>query len=233
MSKIIAFGNQKGGVGKTTCTVLVANSLSQSPFNLNIIVIDIDKQKSLSTARELDLDYYEKPAPYKILSLDIETFEREIRNLDKTNDIILIDTGGRLDKDNLSQELILAYCDFLFIPFVSGNYNLDSSLDYLKFVLGIQSRRSSSSRKLNIIGFINKYRARSKARRQLSEEIEDLKKVANIDFMRNNLNDYSLFSEIDTYENIYNENASPIREKASLNFSVWLSELFRVITNKQ
>lgn len=227
MSKIIAFGNQKGGVGKTTCTALVANCLSQSPFNLDVIVIDIDNQKSLSTARQLDIDYYDKIPPYKILSLDVETFEREIKELDKTNDIILIDTGGKLDKEEISQERILAYCDFLFIPFVSGNYNLDSSLDYLKFVLEIRARRSSTSRKLNLIGFINRYRARSRARRQLSEEINDLKQFANIEFMRNNLNDYSLFSEIDTYESIYNENAS---NRASLNFSVWLNELFRIIT---
>lgn len=230
MSKIIAFGNQKGGVGKTTCTVLVANSLSQSPFNLNIVVVDIDKQKSLSTARQLDLDYHERAAPYKILSLDVETFEREIRELDKKNDIVLIDTGGRLDKDSISQERVLAYCDFLFIPFTPGNYNLDSSLDYLKFVLNIRDKRNSTSRKLQLIGFINKYRARSRARRQLSEEISDLKKFAKVEFMKNNLNDYSLFSEVDTFENIYNENASPIREKPSLNFSVWLNELFRIIT---
>ena len=227
MSKIIAFGNQKGGVGKTTCTALVANCRSQSPFNLDVIVIDIDNQKSLSTARQLDIGYYDKIPPYKILSLDVETFEREIKELDKTNDIILIDTGGKLDKEEISQERILAYCDFLFIPFVSGNYNLDSSLDYLKFVLEIRARRSSTSRKLNLIGFINRYRARSRARRQLSEEINDLKQFANLEFMRNNLNDFSLFSEIDTYESIYNENAS---NRASLNFSVWLNELFRIIT---
>tara|TARA_R110000851_G_C12994260_1_gene557671 strand:- start:17 stop:709 length:693 start_codon:yes stop_codon:yes gene_type:complete len=229
MSKIIAFGNQKGGVGKTTCTVLVANTLSQPPFNLNVIVIDIDKQKSLSTARNLDLEYHTKTPPYKIIALDVETFEREIRHLDRENDIILIDTGGRLDKEQLSQERVLAYCDFLFIPFIGGNYNLDSSLDYLKFVLNIKERRSSNARKLNLIGFINKYRARSKARRALSSEIEDLKNFANIEFMRNNLNDYSLFSEIDTFENLYNENAS---NKASLNFSVWLNELFRTITKQ-
>ena len=198
MSKIIAFGNQKGGVGKTTCTALTANALSQSPFNLNVIIIDIEQQKSLSTARQLDKDFYNKKPPYKILSLDVETFERDVRELDNTNDIILIDTGRRLDKDNLSQERVLAYCDYLFIPFVSGNYNLDSSLDYLKFVLGIRERRSSNPRQLKLIGFINRYRARSRARRALSSEIEDLKKFANIEFMRNNLNDYSLFSEIDT-----------------------------------
>jgi len=95
--------------------------------------------------------------------------------------------------------------------------------------LNIKERRSSNARKLNLIGFINKYRARSKARRALSSEIEDLKNFANIEFMRNNLNDYSLFSEIDTFENLYNENAS---NKASLNFSVWLNELFRTITKQ-
>jgi chromosome partitioning protein len=229
MSKIIAFGNQKGGVGKTTCTVLVANTLSQPPFNLNVIVIDIDNQKSLSTARQLDIEYFNKTPPYEVLSLDLETFERDIRELDIKRDIVLIDMGGKLDKDNISQERVLAYCDFLFIPFVSGNYNLDSSLDYLKFVLGIRERRGSQSRKLNVIGFINKYRARSKARRALSEEINDLKNFANIDFMRNNLNDYSLFSEIDTYGSLYNENAS---NNASLNFSVWFNELFRTITKQ-
>ena len=37
MAKFIVFGNQKGGIGKTTLTILTATGLSQAPFNKKIL----------------------------------------------------------------------------------------------------------------------------------------------------------------------------------------------------
>ena len=39
------FANQKGGVGKSTCSMMAANALSQAPFDKKIFLIDGDKQK--------------------------------------------------------------------------------------------------------------------------------------------------------------------------------------------
>lgn len=61
-SKILGFLNQKGGVGKTTMTLLTANAISQFPFNKKIIVVDTDYQGSAINKRLEDiqaLEYYD------------------------------------------------------------------------------------------------------------------------------------------------------------------------------
>ena len=52
----IVFGNQKGGVGKTTLAILFANYLAEK--NKKVIAIEMDVQKSIAQTRryELELD---------------------------------------------------------------------------------------------------------------------------------------------------------------------------------
>ena len=40
MAKIIMFGNQKGGIGKSTLTILTANTLASPEFDYKVLVID-------------------------------------------------------------------------------------------------------------------------------------------------------------------------------------------------
>ena len=67
MAKILMFGNQKGGVGKTQVSIMTATALSQAPFNLKTCVVDIDNQKSVIRARSFDLRAYQtESAPFEV-----------------------------------------------------------------------------------------------------------------------------------------------------------------------
>jgi len=61
---MIAIGNQKGGVGKTTSTVNVATALAFG--GLNVLVVDIDPQGNASTALGIDHDPG-TPGTYEVL----------------------------------------------------------------------------------------------------------------------------------------------------------------------
>ena len=130
------FGNQKGGVGKSTLTSLCANTLSTAPFAKKVLVIDSDPQQSIIRRRLEDLQGYEEATPYKIEAMNLKDLQRDVAQLDQLYDYIFIDVAGKLDSNiPVEQQEVtkfLQYVDHLFVPFVPGNYSLQSSLDYLK-----------------------------------------------------------------------------------------------------
>lgn len=230
MAKIILFGNQKGGVGKSTLTMLTATVLSQAPFNLNVCVLDADDQRSLSDMRQNDLAQGEDiKAPYEIRPATINDIHRDIRELDRKFDIVFIDVAGKLDLNIApdKQEIIpyLSYVDLLLMPFVAGNFNVDASAKYLKTVLHVQLSRQLSARPLHVYGFVNMYRERSRVNSYLLDDIQNLRSVVDIQFMETHLRDYALFKECDTLHSLYSES----NDAAKANFRTWIDEFINLL----
>jgi chromosome partitioning protein len=230
MSKIVAFGNQKGGVGKSTVITMAANALSREPFNINLCVIDCDRQKSLVEARAFDQSENEEVF-YPVLGMSVDELQDKIHELDKEYDLILIDTAGRLDHtvsvENQEITKALMYADYLFIPFRAGSFNLDASIEYLKVAHKLEQLRLKTQRPLKFYGFVNMFKDRSKTNAFLVTEIEHLR-TQGIPFMLCRLRNYTLFEEIDTRTSYYDVNAN---NKAKLNFTVWINEFVKTIKN--
>jgi chromosome partitioning protein len=230
MSTIVAFGNQKGGVGKSTVIAMTANALSQEPFNINLCVVDCDRQQSLAEARGFDEEDGDNVL-YPIFGMSVEELQDKIHDLDKEYDLVLIDTAGRLDhtvaveKQEITKALM--YADYLFIPFRAGSFNLDASIEYLKVANKLQELRMKADRPLQYYGFVNMFKERSKTNAFLLTEIEHLR-TKGIPFMLCRLRNYTLFEEIDTITSYYDVNSS---NKAKLNFTVWLNEFVKTLKN--
>lgn len=231
MSKIISFGNQKGGVGKSTITCMCANAFAAPPFNYKVCVIDNDQQQSIYEARSFDIVDDAVNPPYPVWSMNTDELIKSIRSLDEAYDLIFIDTPGKLDVQMpaIQQEVTktLAYCDYLFIPFKGGSFNLDATLQYLQFLLKLQEKRAGSARPLNIWGFINMYRQRSRVHRHLVHEVRHLKDNG-LPFMINRLGNYTIFEEVDTLTGYYDEDTN---DTGKLNFTVWLNELHKILNH--
>jgi cellulose biosynthesis protein BcsQ len=227
MAVIISIANQKGGVGKTTVTAMLANALAGDPFGYRVYVADCDAQQSLIRRRLADQrDRPDDPAPYKIEHLNIATLQKEIPVLDKQNDFVFIDLPGRLDSTSADDQHTIAkylqYIDILLLPFTPGNYSLESTLDYLRFVMKVRQQRSTTPRPLVLIGFVNMYEGRTLDDRILMEEIADLQTMVNVPFIISRLQRFALFRNVDTFTSFYDPTTT---DKAKANFSTFFKEV--------
>ena len=233
MSKIVIFANQKGGVGKSTCTLLAANALSQAPFENSVFIVDADKQRSIARKRMADLQVYDEESPYQVQQMTIKDFLNEktgIYKLDNDYDYVFIDVPGKLD-NNLpidQQEITkyLQFVDYLFIPFIPGAFQMDATMDFLKIAMKVKSQRKGNGRDLNIYGFVNLFEQRTLDDKFLLEEIEELQTMINVGFMENKLNRYALYRNTNTLISFYEKEP---KAKAEQNFKSWFTEFHKII----
>lgn len=143
-TKIIAVANQKGGAGKSTLCMLLANYLHDI-FGVRVgAIIDTDFQKSIVKKREsdikrlegaeLDKDKEVKYPSYQVVSFllsnreQIPAFIRQLRN---TGHSYIIDTPGTLSENGLITILMLA--DFILCPFDYDDLTLSATTEFLMF----------------------------------------------------------------------------------------------------
>jgi ATPases involved in chromosome partitioning len=144
----VAFSTQKGGMGKTALTVLMASQLHYTK-GYHVGVIDCDyPQHSIGEMRKRDTDlvmkdeYFKlqayrqfstlgiKAYPIKECTADkaIDTAEELIRTSDKDYDIIFFDLPGTLNSPGVI--LTLASMDYVFTPVSADRVVLESTLQY-------------------------------------------------------------------------------------------------------
>jgi len=158
---LVAMSNQKGGVGKSAVTVLLASYLHYVK-NKNVAVIDCDTlQHSVSHMRKRDMQAVEKTDEYKQLMMvqweriqkkaytvtesspaDARNKINELLEADSSLDIILVDLPGSLSSEGVFKTII--NMDYVLTPIVADRMIMQSTmsfatavLDYLKGKQGI------------------------------------------------------------------------------------------------
>lgn len=110
---VIAFANQKGGVGKSTLCLSLANYWASQ--GLPVHIIDTDLQRSLVNIRKAELNKYPERVPlFDIEYLKVDLFRAEIRNRRNTQQHLLIDLPGSCDSGVME---VIRYSDFIIVPF--------------------------------------------------------------------------------------------------------------------
>lgn len=230
MAVFITFGNQKGGAGKSTCTVLAAGALSQAPFNYRLAVVDIDRQQSIAARRAYDLQGFGGLLPYEVLSYNFATFEAHLAELGRYQ-VVFIDVAGKLDKEaghESEAARALAYTDLLLVPVPPGNFTVQSTVDYLEAALAIAEAKQAHGQALEIRAFRNLYRDHRLTGRALGRELEELRSLAGIELLKEPLRRYALFEDTNTLESLYRPDGT---EAAHRNFARWLNEIHSIIEN--
>lgn len=152
-TKLIAFSNQKGGVGKSTMAIIVASMLHYTR-GLDVAVVDCDSpQYSLSNMRERDKeavmksDYFkqlmiaqyekiEKKA-YPIINSTPEearkTADQFLAESDQHWDLVIIDLPGTVSSQGVFTTIV--NMDYVITPITADRMVLQSSLAFSTTVL--------------------------------------------------------------------------------------------------
>jgi cellulose biosynthesis protein BcsQ len=142
----VAFSTQKGGMGKTTLTVLTASYLHYAK-GYNVAIVDCDHpQHSIEDLRKRDMETVQKDSHYKQLALaqfkELNKPAYKIQSctpleaikvaeeLQNTNDldIIFFDLPGTLNTDGVIKTI--SSMDFIFAPMSADRFVLESTMQF-------------------------------------------------------------------------------------------------------
>lgn len=196
-ARIISVANRKGGVGKTTMTIILATALAVEKKK-KVLLLDCDNQRSAFDYFSIQKQVYGEEAPYEIRTLHPKYIFDELRYNSEKYDIIFIDIPRMTDDSKDSSVIqVLTCCDTVLVPVVAGNLEALSTKDFIKTLKGIESFKKEREIPFNYIGFLNK-----KNRRKENDEAIDFMKSEGVKMMKNTLSDVKLFTTPSVYENI-------------------------------
>ncbi|MBD2703372.1 ParA family protein [Spirosoma sp. BT702] len=136
---IIAFATQKGGMGKTTLSVLVASWLHYRR-GIKVALLDVDgsqlsvynqrlresEQMDEDTAARLDEQDIE---PYPILSGNPSDVPSLLNQLAADVQLVLIDMPGNIDVEGY--DTAISKLDYLLVPMETSEYSVTTGFNYL------------------------------------------------------------------------------------------------------
>lgn len=123
--RVIAVGNVKGGVGKTTLAVNL--TICEALRGIDVLLVDGDEQGTARAFTQLRADNIGMPG-YTAVSLRGAEIRTQVRQLRNKYQRILIDVGGR---DTASLRAALTVADVLVVPVMPATFDI-WSLDPLQ-----------------------------------------------------------------------------------------------------
>jgi chromosome partitioning protein len=124
---VIIIGNQKGGAGKSTLTLLLANYLTQNK-KCKVTVLDMDYQQSISQKFE-KAKILENAEPYEVLAFGLADFPMMAGTIrDNPKEIVLIDLPGKLDDDGLIG--VFKSAQVAICPFAYDEFSFESTIPF-------------------------------------------------------------------------------------------------------
>lgn len=161
--KFVSFATQKGGVGKTTFTILVA-SLLHYRMGYNIVVFDCDyPQHSISNLREQDLKivmqnkHFKQKAhelfssinkkAYPIITCQsneaIQKADEFINETPYDIDVVLFDMPGTVNTAGILT--VLSHINHIFAPITADRVVIESTLSFTEVLSNIIAKNMESA----------------------------------------------------------------------------------------
>ncbi|GAB3788603.1 ParA family protein [Spirosoma horti] len=139
---VLAFATQKGGMGKTTLSVLVASWLHYKR-RIPVAVLDVDtSQLSVYNLRLRETEQMDEETrdrfnvqdvdPYAILSGEPADVPNLISQIPADVQFIFVDLPGNIDIDGY--EVALGAVDYLLVPMETSEFSVTTGFNYLSAI---------------------------------------------------------------------------------------------------
>ncbi|HEY9880570.1 MAG TPA: ParA family protein [Leptolyngbyaceae cyanobacterium] len=220
--QILAFVNQKGGVGKSTGAVHAADHFARK--GKSVILVDADAQQSSSQwAAELKETYPQ----LKLSSLAIinpEDLFDKLPNLAQEYDLVVVDGPA---KSNEITKAILARCHLALIPCRESIVELRSSGDILRLIRQVRELRGDLPKAAI-------YMTQVKSNTVLLKEAQDaLGDEPDIPLMRTIIYDRQVFKDAPGQANtVFGMSGRPAKDAAKL-YDTLFTEALKIFNGKQ
>jgi chromosome partitioning protein len=167
---ILAVGNTKGGVGKTTIAVNIA--VLRAAAGRDVLLVDGDEQGSTSLFSQLRADLV-GACGYTAVGLHGAALRTQVRQLATKYDDIIIDVGGR---DTGSLRAALTVADVVLVPVQPRSFDVWA----LDQVAALVTEAREINTNLRALAFLNAADAQG---RDNAEALEALREVAAIEIL--------------------------------------------------
>ncbi len=155
-ARVISFVNRKGGVGKSTMTILFSSALA-TWTDLKVLVVDTDSQATVAKMSEEEADalnFDVVPFNFDESHTPIRDFLRLIEKKSREYDVILIDTQGSFS-DGQATNTILSVSEICIIPIQATKPAVQSTMTTLVSLPEIAEARSEEGKPFLALGIIN------------------------------------------------------------------------------
>lgn len=172
MGKIVVFGNQKGGCGKTTLAITLACGLKAQ--GLSVLMVDADPQGSvMSWAVRVEENTQKNDLP-DIEKHDNPLIDQALKRARSRYDVTIVDLGSNLGfgGDIIQKMLIksLREADYVFIPVAPSPIDVDASEQFVSVLRDIWERRGEDIPQASFV--INGVRKGTTLGRQIKEVLK-------------------------------------------------------------
>lgn len=170
--KIIAFVNQKGGVGKSTLTTNVAAVLSEK---YKVLLLDTDSQGSSEDWGIARTEKLETNNKLRVFSKHYRGIKKatevsmDLEEIAASYDIVVVDTPGRNELVSLG---VIAAANLVIIPLTPGNFSFWSSEITRELIQKVAVARPDNFAARLLLNMHDKRKKISKEAEKLLQELE-------------------------------------------------------------
>lgn len=160
VAKVITVAQQKGGAGKTTMTAHLAVTLAE--YGLNVAVVDIDPQGSLTGWCEIREHLEGDLTPITSVQCSGVRLSRQLEKLKKDHDFILVDSPPHTDTETRTA---IRACNLVLVPMQPSPLDLWATQATIK--IAKQERR-----KVKMV--LNRINPQAKLSQKMQEEMKEM-----------------------------------------------------------